>query len=117
MEAGAQEEISVAVLPENSNDVVVWKSQDESVATVFSGKIRAVGNGKAEIIAFSQSGSAQSGIVVQVGEEEQVDEKEKEDGIKTANARKPLQYALLVIGIGAVFMVGAGIMKNRRNTD
>ncbi len=28
-----------------------------------------------------------------------------------------LQYALLVIGIGAVFMVGAGIMKNRRNTD
>lgn len=117
MEAGAQEEISVAVLPENSNDVVVWKSQDESVATVFSGKIRAVGNGKAEIIAFSQSGSAQSSIVVQVGEEEQVDEKEKEDGIKTANARKPLQYALLVIGIGAVFMVGAGIMKNRRNTD
>ena len=114
MEAGAQEEISAVVLPENSNDVVLWKSQDESVATVFSGKVCAVGDGKAEIIAFSQSGSVQGSVMVQVGKEGKVSEEKGMNGVKTAKSGKASQNALLVIGIGAVFMVGAGMVKNRR---
>ena len=114
MEAGAQEEISAVVLPENSNDVVLWKSQDESVATAFSGKVCAVGDGKAEIIAFSQSGSVQGSVMVQVGKEGKVSEEKGMNGVKTAKSGKASQNALLVIGIGAVFMVGAGMVKNRR---
>ena len=111
MEAGEQKELSVTVLPEGSNDVVLWKSQDESVATVFSGKIQAVSDGKTEITAFSQSGSVESSITVQVGREKE------EEGVKPAKSSKSLPAAGLVIGIGAVFMAGAGIIKNRREIN
>ena len=46
--------------------MLLWKTQDERIATVFNGNIRARGIGKTNIIAFSQSGSIEKVIPVTV---------------------------------------------------
>ncbi|MBO5099142.1 MAG: Ig-like domain-containing protein, partial [Clostridia bacterium] len=58
--------INTTVLPTDTNDVVVWASDDESIATVYKGKIRAKGIGKTTIKAISQSGSVSKDITVNV---------------------------------------------------
>ena len=58
--------INAETAPSSSNDVLLWSSDDESIATVYRGKIRARGIGTTTIKAFSQSGSAQKVITVNV---------------------------------------------------
>ncbi len=62
------DEITAAVqtLPSDTNDVVLWKTADASVATVSNGHIIARGIGQTTVTAFSQSGSAQFEIFVTV---------------------------------------------------
>ena len=52
-------------------DVILWKSEDESVATVYNGRIRARGIGMTTVTAFSQAGDAKAemSIVVQADKE------------------------------------------------
>ena len=52
--------------PASSNDVLLWSSDDESVATVYRGKIRGRGIGSTTVKAFSQSGSFEKTILVNV---------------------------------------------------
>lgn len=67
LEPGQAEQVSISVEPEENNDVVLWKSEDETVATVFEGKIQAKADGNTRIIAYSQSGEAESEILLKVG--------------------------------------------------
>lgn len=54
LEVGALYETSVKnVVPEDTNDIVLWKTDDPSVATVYNGRIRARGIGTATITAYS----------------------------------------------------------------
>lgn len=57
----------VTVAPENTNDVLLWKTADPGVATVYNGIIRARGIGTTTITAFSQSGSVAQTLTVTVG--------------------------------------------------
>lgn len=63
---GEEQQISVDTAPKNSNDVVLWKTDDDTVATVYNGKIRAKGEGSTTITAFAQSGSVTAEITVTV---------------------------------------------------
>ena len=55
IEVGALYETSVKdILPEDTNDIVLWKTDDPSVATVYDGRIRARGIGTTTITAYSQ---------------------------------------------------------------
>lgn len=59
-------EMSVSALPENSNDILLYRTDDETVATVYNGMIRARGIGETTVTVFSQSGSVQESITVKV---------------------------------------------------
>lgn len=59
-------ELTVSALPENNNDVLIYRTDDETVATVYNGKIRARGIGETTVTVFSQSGSVQESIAVKV---------------------------------------------------
>lgn len=63
---GENKKLTAKLTPEESNDLLLWKTQDERIATVFNGNIRARGIGKTNIIAFSQSGSIEKVIPVTV---------------------------------------------------
>lgn len=52
--------------PEGSNDVILWKSDNALVASVYDGKIVARMPGKTTITAFSQSGTVERTIEVTV---------------------------------------------------
>lgn len=54
------------VEPENTNDVLLWKTENPNVATVYNGTIRARGIGTTTITAFSQSGSAEKTVRITV---------------------------------------------------
>lgn len=56
--------------PSNSNDVIVWTTDNDDVATVFGGMIRAKGIGKTTVHAKSLSGSVDKEITVTVGAKE-----------------------------------------------
>lgn len=47
-------------------DVILWRSEDESVATVYNGRIRARGIGMTTVTAFSQAGDAEAEMTVVV---------------------------------------------------
>lgn len=59
-------EAQVTVTPENTNDVLLWKTADPNVATVYNGQIRARGIGTTTITACSQSGSVKETLTVTV---------------------------------------------------
>lgn len=59
-------EVSLSHTPENSNDVILWKTADASVATVAYGKIHGKGVGKTVITAYSQNGTVSVDIPVTV---------------------------------------------------
>ncbi len=63
---GEEAVVSVGTEPAVTNDVVLWKTEDDSVATVYNGKIRAKGEGTTTVTAFSQSGSVSAEIQVTV---------------------------------------------------
>ncbi len=66
IEVGGSEKVGVSVRPAESNDVVIWKSDNDDVATVYNGLIQGVKIGTANVTAYSQSGSAQAVIKVVV---------------------------------------------------
>ncbi|MCD7841612.1 MAG: glycoside hydrolase family 5 protein, partial [Lachnospiraceae bacterium] len=63
---GDETTVDIQTAPSDTNDVVLWKTDDASVATVSNGHIIARGTGQTTILAFSQSGSAQYEIFVTV---------------------------------------------------
>lgn len=58
--------VTVTHAPDNSNDVILWKTADPSVATVTYGTIHAKGVGTTTITAYTQSGSVAVDIPVTV---------------------------------------------------
>ncbi len=66
IEYGESSTVSAAVEPSNTNDVVLWKSEDDSIATVYRGIIQGNKIGTTYVTAFSQSGSAEERIKVTV---------------------------------------------------
>lgn len=62
-------EISVTFAPEHSNDVILWKTADESVATVSRGKIRGKRTGNTVVTAYTQNGNVSVDIPVTVAAE------------------------------------------------
>ncbi len=64
---GEKREVSVSnPVPEGSNDVVLWKSDNGAIASVSNGKIVARAIGETTVTAFSQSGTVEKKIVVKV---------------------------------------------------
>lgn len=106
MDADDTKEIQVSVEPVENNDVVLWKSDDENIATVSQGKIHAVSNGKTNIVAFSQSGQAKAKIQLTVGSEE------KE--IAEAKTQRNNFMAIMMIGAGGLVMVVVGSIKIKK---
>ncbi len=58
--------ITATKVPEDCNDIILWKTSDASVATVYNGKIHAKGTGVAIITAFSMTGDVKVEIPVTV---------------------------------------------------
>lgn len=58
--------IDTTVAPENTNDVLLWKTQNSKIATVYNGKIRGRGVGMTSITAYSQSGSVEKTFQVYI---------------------------------------------------
>lgn len=56
--------------PETSNDVILWKTKDASVATVYNGKIRAKGVGSTVVTLYSQNSDVAVDIPVTVEKKE-----------------------------------------------
>jgi hypothetical protein len=54
------------VTPENTNDIVIWSSSDESVATVSSGVVTPVASGDCTITATAGSVSARCSVSVAI---------------------------------------------------
>lgn len=63
---GEEKKLGAATTPENANDVLLWKTDNASVATVYNGKIRARGIGTTLVTAYSQSGSVSQQVTVTV---------------------------------------------------
>ncbi|MGN0141860.1 MAG: cellulase family glycosylhydrolase [Roseburia sp.] len=66
LEVGQRYHVETTVEPENTNDVLLWKTADYHVVTVYNGMIHAKGIGTTTITAFSQSGSAERTLTVTV---------------------------------------------------
>lgn len=58
--------MNVSAAPENTNDVLLYKTDDAAVATVYNGMIRAKGIGETVITVYSQSGSVEKTVAVSV---------------------------------------------------
>ena len=58
LEIGQQETLIATIKPENaSNKHIIWKSDNENIATVIDGKVTAVAEGKTTITVTTQDGS------------------------------------------------------------
>ena len=66
MDMGERQTIQVAAAPENTNDVVVWSTDDDSIATVYKGIVHAKNVGTTTIHVSSLSGSVTRDISVTV---------------------------------------------------
>lgn len=58
--------VNTSVQPAGTNDVVLYKTDNASVATAYNGMIRAKGIGETVVTVYSQSGSAEKEIKVKV---------------------------------------------------
>lgn len=63
---GETMQVEVAVTPADTNDVLLWSTEDPTIATVYNGTVRARGIGTTTIHAYSQSGSVEETIPVTV---------------------------------------------------
>ena len=66
MEIGEYVHVDAQKLPEECNDVIVWKTSDPDVATVYNGQVHGKGMGVATITACSLMGEAEASITVTV---------------------------------------------------
>lgn len=66
MTLGENKTITATVSPADTNDVVLWSSDNENVATISRGIIRARGIGTTTIRTYSQSGSVEKEINITV---------------------------------------------------
>ncbi len=64
MSIGDSQKIDVTVAPSNTNDTVVWKSADSSIATVYNGQVRARGIGTTTLTASTRSGSVKKEVTI-----------------------------------------------------
>lgn len=64
IEVGSSAKLTVSVQPSNTNDVVLWKSDDDNIATVYNGLVQGSRIGATYVTAFSQSGSAMARVRV-----------------------------------------------------
>lgn len=64
MMVGEKITIDTEVTPESANDVLLWSTENDSVATVYRGKVHAKGIGVTKIHVYSQSGSVEKIITV-----------------------------------------------------
>lgn len=62
--------IETTTLPENTNDILLWKTQNPQIATVYNGMIRGRGVGVTTVSAYSQSGSLEKTFQVYILEAE-----------------------------------------------
>lgn len=70
MQVNEKKKIIVSdILPADSNDIVLWKSSDAEIASVYNGMIAARAIGTVTITAFSQSGTVVKEISVTVSPE------------------------------------------------
>ncbi len=58
--------VATEITPAQNNDVVLWSTDDPTIATVYNGVIRGRGIGTTTIHAYSQSGSVEKTITVTV---------------------------------------------------
>ena len=56
--------MNYTTVPAETNDIVIWKSADDSVATTHNGLIRARGTGVTTITAYAQDGTAETTVKV-----------------------------------------------------
>lgn len=66
MTIGDTLQVETAVSPANTNDVLLWSTDDPSIATVYNGTVRGRGIGTTVIHVYSQSGSVEGTIPVTV---------------------------------------------------
>ena len=67
MPVDSQETLTVSdITPAENNNVVLWKTENSAIATVYNGMIRARGVGSTTITAFAQDGSYSKEIAVTV---------------------------------------------------
>ncbi len=66
MVPGERTKLTTETAPADSNDVVIWSTDDDNVATVYNGLIHAKGIGSTIVRAYSQSGSVTKEIAVTV---------------------------------------------------
>ncbi len=59
-------QITSTVSPSNNNDVVLWSTDDDTIATVYNGKIRARGVGITTVNAYTQNGDVVKEVTVKV---------------------------------------------------
>ncbi len=70
IEVGSSAKLTASVQPSNTNDVVLWKSDDDNIATVYNGLIQGARIGATYVTAFSQSGSATARVRVIISAKE-----------------------------------------------
>lgn len=66
LEIGDTKTLTAALQPAQTNDVLLWSTDDPSIATVYNGYIRGRGIGTTTLHAYAQSGSYEKTITVTV---------------------------------------------------
>ena len=66
MVVGDKETVKTSLEPKENNDIILWKTDDETVATVYNGKIRAKGVGTTTITATAKDGKIENKVTVTV---------------------------------------------------
>ena len=66
LEYGEVKNLNLNTEPAETNDVLLWKSSDDSIVTVHRGIMRARAVGSVTITVFSQSGSCEKTFAVTV---------------------------------------------------
>ncbi len=66
LKVGGEITLKVTETPTENNDVVLYKTDDPYVASVYNGKIRAKGIGETKITVFSQGGAVEKTVNVKV---------------------------------------------------
>lgn len=92
MTIGDIDTVKVTATPDNTNDVVLFSTDNDGVATVFNGMIRAKGIGETTIHVYSQNGTVKKDIKVTVNA------KETDDKVKITTDKTNYQ---IVVGSSA----------------